>query len=173
MPNIVIKTKGVIQDQGLGGSVEVTFNADHDTYTDAINPTTNYGGNATMFVDSDQPKQAWVRFPVSGVGSVSSATLRIYANSSNGGGIDIHECADATWDESTLTHNTLGPPAAGTLIGNMGASASSYSELDVTSYVSAAGNGDLAFAVQPVNATNTNLATSESANGPQLVVVHS
>ena len=72
---------------------------------------TNYG-TSTRFVwqivraDAPRPQQL-PRFDVQGLsGSITSATLRIYANSSSSLGYDLYAVTDNTWTETDITYRS-------------------------------------------------------------------
>ena len=98
-------------------------------------------------------------------GSVTSAVLRIHANSASTAGYQIRAVSDNTWSEGGINYNNA--PAMGNLLGAMGSfTAGSWTSVDVTTHIT--GNGLYSFAL----ATNSNTAINfgsheESANSPQ------
>ena len=50
---------------------------------------------------------SYLRFDVQGLsGSITSATLRIYANSSSSLGYDLYAVTDNTWTETDITYRS-------------------------------------------------------------------
>ena len=104
-----------------GGTTLVVTN---DTYVDEAVPGTPRGGSTTLRVSSGSAVIAhtYLRFtplpPLQPHCAITSATLRLYATSSQGtGAIDVHR-ASTTWSSATNTWNTVPRPApAGTGVG--------------------------------------------------------
>ena len=152
---------------GPGGQT-LTFNPVADSYTMANRPTSNQGSTTTVRLDSSPDNNSYLRFDVQGLnGTVSQATLRVYAQSSSSIGYDVHELANNTWGETTITYANA--PALGSLINSSGAvNSNGYVEVAVTSFVS--GNGLVSFGLSTADANLITLASRESGNPPQLVV---
>ena len=86
------------------GAAPSTFTPEADAYVIESSPDTNFGSIAILRVDSSPITQSYLRFNVQGLsGTVSSATLRIFANSSQTTGFDVHDVADDSWVESGIT----------------------------------------------------------------------
>jgi hypothetical protein len=146
-----------------------TFISSADAYTDASNPTSNFGTTQTMTVDNSPVKNAYIQFNVSGLGgSVANATLRVFANSAQSVGYAVHGVSDNTWGETNI--NASNAPAFGAAVGSSGATtAGAWTNVDVTSLVT--GNGLVSFALNTSSSTALSLASRESgANAPQLVI---
>ena len=146
----------------------MTFNPVADAYVTAAIPNTNYGSSQQLRIDTGPVVNSYLTFNVQGLGgTVSSAKLRIYANSSSSAGCKVFSVSDVSWGERTIVYNNA--PALGSQIGSFGAIRSStWIEIDVTSLIR--GNGTFSLAVSGVNTTAVSLASRESANKPQLVV---
>jgi hypothetical protein len=101
-------------------------------------------------------------------GTVTSATLRVYANSAATAGYDAHNVSDTTWSESAITYNNA-PPVGG-VIGSFGSiTANTWTSINVTSYIT--GNGTYNLALTTTGSTAISFASRESgANAPQLVI---
>jgi len=113
--------------------------------------------------------RSYLRFDVQGLsGAVTSATLRVYANSGSTQGYEIREVSDNTWNESTINYNNM--PPIGALIGSSGSfSAGMWTTVDVTAYITS--NGVFNLALTTLSNTNISFASRESgANAPQLVI---
>jgi hypothetical protein len=114
---------------------------------------------------------SFLRFSVSGLsGAPSRAILRLWANSVQSTGVDVHYVADTTWGEKTITYNNM--PAYDTAIagssGPIKTSGTWYS-INVTSLIT--GNGTFSMAITTTNSTAISLASREAgANAPQLVI---
>jgi hypothetical protein len=113
--------------------------------------------------------RSYLRFNVQGLnGTVSRATLRIYANSASTAGISIWRVSDNTWTESTINYNNA--PAIGSVIGSSNAvSAGTWVSIDLTAYIT--GNGAYNLALTTPGSTAISFASRQaSANAPQLIV---
>ncbi len=147
----------------------LTGNPTDDAYVSDANPTTNYGSSLVMRVDSAPLQRSYLRFDVAGVvATVTSVTLRVYAETSLPAGFEVRGLVGGVWDESTLTFATA--PTPGSVLAASGAvSAGGYVDIDVSSYVT--GNGQVDFVLTPLSGTALRMSSSESVNPPQLVVV--
>lgn len=146
----------------------VTLTAEADTYVSADTPTTNYGASTALRIDTDPDGRAYLRFDVQGLNvPIQSATLRVFAESSSSVGYVVHDVADDTWDEATVTYATA--PAVGSAVGGSGVHAAGvWIEVDVTALVT--GNGQWSLALVAQNSTQTSYGSRESANPPELVL---
>jgi hypothetical protein len=121
-------------------------------------------------VDGSPDVHSYLRFNVSGVGggTIASAHLLIYANSSGNQGIKAQAVADNSWGE--LTMNYTNAPALGSVLASSAVfTTGSWVTLDVTSYVT--GDGTYSFGITDPSATAISLASRESGtNAPQLII---
>jgi len=146
-----------------------TFTPIADAYVNAGSPTNNYGLLTSLRVDASPDIRSYLRFNVQGLsGSVTGATLRVYANSGSSLGYQARSVSDNTWGETTINYNNA--PAVGSLLGSSGAfSAGAWTTVDVTSYIT--GNGVINLALTPLSNTAISLASRQSgANAPQLII---
>jgi parallel beta-helix repeat protein len=146
-----------------------TFAPVADTYVSASSPTSNYGTNTQIRADGSPILNGFLRFNVQGVsGVVSSATLRLFANSNHSVGFRVHGVSDNTWVESAMTYDTQ--PTIGAEVAATGPlTGGTWYDLNVTSLVSA--NGLHSFAVTTTHTTALSLASRDSASAPQLIVL--
>lgn len=147
----------------------VTFTPVADAYVNAGSPSSNYGTSTQLRVDGSPIENSYLRFTVANLsGAVTSATLRVYATSSQSTGYTASAVSDNTWTESTLNYSNA--PAIGAAIGSSGAvSANTWTSVNVTSYIT--GNGTFNLALSTTNSTALALSSRESgANAPQLVI---
>ena len=144
------------------------FNPVSDSYVDEANPDVNFGSSTAIRMDVSPEQNAYVRFNVSTVfGTVTSATLRVYANSGSTVGADLSQVTDNSWDESTITFNNA--PVIGGTVGSSGPfSASQYIEWNVTTLVS--GDGTYTFALTTPHTTAISFSSREGANPAELVL---
>jgi parallel beta-helix repeat protein len=145
-----------------------TFNPIADAYVNETAATTNYGTSSQLRVDGSPVLRTYLRFDVQGViGSVTSAKLRIYANSSSSTGHEARGVADNSWGETTIAFGNA--PAVGSVVATSGSfSGGSYVEVDVTSLIT--GNGTYSIALTGPGSTAISYASRESTNKPELVI---
>lgn len=139
-----------------------------DAYVRSDYPTTNYGTGTTLRVDAVPPVISYLRFNVSGLSGITSAKLRVYANSGSTAGIRAESISDNNWGETTLVYNTsfTGVTTFGT---SPAVAAGTWISWDVTPFVK--GNGMYSFVLTTPNSTAISLGSRESsANSPQLVI---
>jgi len=151
------------------GGGTTTFTSTADSYVDSSNASTNYGSATQIRVDGSPDVRSYLRFNVQGLsGTVTSATLRVYANSALSAGYDAHGVSDNSWTESGITYNNA--PPQGSVIGSSGSvSSNTWTSVNVTAYIT--GNGTYNLGLATTNSTALSLASRESgANAPQLVI---
>ena len=152
-----------------GTTGTVSFAPVADAYVTSAIPNTNYGGSTQIRFDSSPTVNGYLTFTVQGLGgSVASAKLKIYANSSSTQGCKVFSVADTSWGERTITYNNA--PAVGNQVGSYAAFAgATWITIDVTPLVT--GNGTFSLALKGINSTAVSLASRESGTYvPQLIV---
>ena len=143
-----------------------TVTATQDTYTDASQPSTNFGSKPYFRVDGSPVLNGFLKFDVPS-GSYSSAVLRFYAESGGSSGVNVRSVSNSTWNESTVTANAA--PALGGVIGSSGRiTAGTWVSVDVTSAVTR--SGPTSFGLSTSGGTAIKFTSSEGTNRPQLVL---
>lgn len=152
-------------------SATITVTPTDDAYVDSTQTTRNYGTSSSMRIDGSPEKDAYLKFDVTGItGTVSSATIRIYAASGSSVGFDVRQVADTSWIESSITYANA--PTIGATLGSSGSfSSGTYLEIDVTGYVT--GNGVVSFGITTPHTTAIRFDSSEGGNQPELVISQS
>jgi len=146
-----------------------TFIPIADAYVDSGNSSTNYGSLTTLRVDGSPTVRSYLRFNIQGLsGTVTSATLRVFANSSLSTGYDARSVSDNTWVESSITYNNA--PPVGSVLGSSGSiNSNTWTSVNITSYIT--GNGTYNLGLITSSSTALSLASREAgANAPQLVI---
>lgn len=161
-----------------------------NAYVDEHDPSKNFGGAKTMLVQTDSApariRNAYLRFRLSEVSSISKAILRFCGNvnadvfaKQQQLQINVYAAKDTpSWTESAITWNNQ--PGLGSLLSpsptNMQGTSNIWYEMDVTKYVQqrkAAGR-DADFVLHGVSNSANNFIDINSKenpiNGPQLVV---
>jgi len=140
-----------------------------DSYVNADAPTTNYGTATTLRVDGSPIVRSYLRFTVQGLnGTVTKATLRIFANSASSSGLVAQSVSNNTWTETTINYNNA--PPLGTSLGTSSSfGAGVWVTIDITPYIT--GNGTYNLALITPSSTAVSLASRQSgANAPQLII---
>jgi hypothetical protein len=135
----------------------------------AASPTTNYGSSTTLRVDGSPIVRSYLRFSVQGInGTVTKATLRIFANSASSQSVVASSVSNTTWTESTINYDNA--PLIGSALGSSGpVTAGVWITIDITPYIT--GNGTYNLALTTPGSTAISLASRQSgANAPQLIV---
>jgi hypothetical protein len=147
----------------------LTFTPTADAFVNSNNPETNYGSRATLRVDASPVIRSYLRFTVQGLnGTVSRATLRIYANSASSQGCTASTVTNSAWSESAINYNNA-PPLGGVLGSSGPFGANAWFTVDVTAYIT--GDGTYTLALTTPSNSDVGLASRESgANAPQLIV---
>ena len=147
----------------------LTFNPSADSYVDAGSPSTNYGTQTQLRGDGSPVVRSYLRFDVQGAGgTITRATLRLYANSTLSAGYDIRTVSNNTWGETTITYSNA--PAVGSVLDNSGGfSSGSWTTVDVSALITSNGTYTLALTVS--GSTAVSFASREVGNNaPQLTV---
>jgi hypothetical protein len=153
-----------------GGSPgNVTFTATADSYVCTSTPAANFGGQTQLRIDGSPATRTVLRFTVTGVaGTVSSAVMRVYANTAQSTGYDVYSIANNTWGETTIT-DANAPPFGAAKLGSSGKiAAGSWTSVNVTSAIT--GNGTYSFGLLTTSTTAVSLSSREGANPPQLTI---
>jgi hypothetical protein len=132
-----------------------------DAYVDAGNASRNFGTDSQLRTDGSAVQSSYVRFDVQGTGgAVSKATLRVYANSDQSMGYDVHRVANTSWTEMTITASNA-PPWDAAVLGSSGPIQSgSWTSVDVTALIS--GDGTYNLALTTNSSTGVSYASRET-----------
>jgi 3-phytase len=148
-------------------SQDLPFPPVADSYALFDNPDQTFGTEPTLISDASPEQEAFLRFQVTGIGSVAMAKLRLFVTNGTGSPVEVYGVS-GTWDEGSLTWSTR-PPRITDRVGEI-ASAPEQSWVDID--VSALVQGDGQFDIVIVNphSDGFGFASRESANPPELVV---
>ena len=124
-------------------------------------------------------RTAYLKFPLNGIGEVSSAKLRVYGRNLENQtpvNLSVYSSENDSWNE--LRVNSYSPPARSSLpLGSTNVDeVEKYYELDVTEFVKAQAEGDYIATLVLENPTGKNLRLdfhsreNPSGNAPQLVI---
>jgi parallel beta-helix repeat protein len=154
---------------GIGGST-LTFIANADSYVRDAGPTSNYGTNTQLWVDSgtNENYEGYLMFTISGVsGPVQSATLRVYATSSTVDGPAVYTTTN-NWTETGITWNTR-PARTSAGMDDKGAIATGvWVEYNVTALIT--GDGTYSFVLVTNSTDAVSFSSHEGSQPPQLVL---
>ncbi|MCP5094588.1 MAG: DNRLRE domain-containing protein, partial [Chloroflexi bacterium] len=145
-----------------------TITPEADAFVQSSRANNNYG-TWTRFRTQGAPEiRSYLRFDVQGLdGSVNTAVLRLSVRSTNGAGIAVHQVADNSWGETSITYNNA--PPVGSIINSSGAvTQSSWIEIDVSSYVTQ--DGEISLALVGLDNNVIDFDARETAKAPELVI---
>jgi len=140
-----------------------------DSFVKSTRPNKNYGSLSTLKVNSAN-KEAFVKFYLNNIGTVSSATLNM--TSQGVGNVELWKVTNDTWNENSITWNNK--PVAKVHLGTYNFTAAGTESVDVTQFVNAHAVKDdmVSFALINTAANNVIMESKEGINGPVLVVAH-
>ena len=146
-----------------------TFGPTDDSWVNSSSVNANYGLRSTLKL-RDAGKHGLIKFDLSTIGTVSSATLDITADAA--GTVELWKVSNDAWDEGSVTWNTK--PDTTEYIGSYTFTGAGTESLVVTQYIETeALNDDAAsFALIETNNTLIFVDSKEGANGPVLTVTH-
>lgn len=140
----------VLRSGANATATQTTFAPVADAFVVDAKPLANHGNDDTLYTDSS-PKTfvSYLRFDVRGlIGSVETATLRLYAETSNRIGYDVRRVSDNTWDELSITYSNA--PPVGEVVGSSGPfDGGTWTSVDVTPLLT--GNGEVSVALTTTN----------------------
>jgi hypothetical protein len=112
--------------------------------------------------------RSYLRFNITTLsGSVSRATLRVFANTGSSIGYMVYSVANNNWSEMGITYNNA-PPLGSSVGSSGGFSGGRWTTVDLTSLVN--GTGQLSLALQSSSSTQVSYSSREGENPPQLVI---
>ncbi len=153
-------------------ATSATFLPVADSYVDSSAASTNYGTNTALRVDASPTVRSYLRFNLTGLtGTVTGATLQVWADTALSDGYDVFGVANTTWIESGAGSITSAnaPPLAATKTGSSGpVAAATLTGVDVTPLVT--GNGLISIALTTPSTTALRMQSRENARPPQLLV---
>jgi hypothetical protein len=151
----------------------VTLLAVADSYVSSDAPDTNFGSGPAMNVDGQPVAISYLSFDLSPYAGrdLRSATLRLRVSTSGSTGTQRARLVDVAWSETGLTYRNR--PSPGAALGGFGPTSvnTTYGvTLDATALRPRLG-GRLSIALDATHSDGVDLATRETANPPQLVLV--
>jgi hypothetical protein len=151
--------------------VESSIGASADAYVQSDVPSTNFGSSSSLYLDASPVRNTYIRFSVTTVdpATITSATLRLYANKESTKGAEVRSLPTDQWDESTLTSQNAPAVPSTTPVARSGSFAVGWITMDVTAAVQ--GHGVVDLVLSTPSSTSFNFGSRESTNKPSLVVV--
>ena len=141
-----------------------------DAYVSQAKPTSNFGTATTLRTDaSPKLERSYLRFDVTQLpGSVTKATLRLYADSRDRFGYTVRSVASTDWPEDGITYANAPQPGAVVAASDAVARAS-WTSVDVTGLVH--GDGALSLALTASGSSAGVYASRETGTtAPELIV---
>ena len=144
------------------------FTPTADSYVDANRATTNFGSAATLVSDGgNSPREALLQFDASGIGTVQSATLRIYVTNGSGNGPEL-ALSETGWTEGGVVWDTRPALISGVIADAQVVPAGGWYEFDVTTAIT--GGGVYSFTLSSISTDAVKFDSREGSNPPELVV---
>ena len=145
-----------------------TFNPAADSFIVDDMPGSNQG-SAPLLRTRGTRMQSFLRFDVQDlVGSVTTATLRLYVNSNYGSGYAVYYVSDNSWQEASINY-TNAPALEELIYTSETAVPNTWIEVDVTPYVQA--DGVYNFAIVGTNDQQLTFSSRDGSFQPELYIV--
>jgi hypothetical protein len=156
----------------------LTVNASEDAYVDQTNSTTNYGSDAHLYNNNatGAAKRSFLKFNVAGIPQgyiVTSATVKVYANTGNSSVINLKAGNTNSWSQSSINWSNQPTYNATALVNStVGTGTGHYVSFPMSGTPYVTGNGAYTFALTTSDqTTTTDWASLEAgANPPTLTV---
>lgn len=169
-----------LSGQGItSASVVTTLNAVEDSSVYHGDPTANSNGTSMLvrYDIGNFGNEAFLKFDTSGVGSVTSATLRVYGAinaTSDPFDVGVYGVDDDSWVENQINWNNRPSASTAELDTAYITSTEQYYELDVTSYVTNQSDGTVSLVLKGVQPyERAFFHSSENASNPPELVIDS
>ncbi len=149
---------------------QTTFSPVADAFVYSVHPDRNYGSSTAIRTDGSPIMSSYLRFDVQSLSApIAKATLRIYAESPQQLGYEVHSVSDNTWGEMSITYDTAPTPDP-TIIGSSGRIfGGTWTSVDVSSLVTDQGTYSIALTTQ--DSRQLKLTSRDAGtNAPQLVL---
>jgi len=153
-----------------GGSTTDDFNPTEDAYVKQHKATIVTNNNDLRVRVGSAGKQidSYLKFTVSGVGTVTSAKLNVYSDNVNMG-VDVYASASNSWSESSIIWDTA-PGSTGSSVDFINVT-TGWVEFDVTSLITGNGTFSLILKGDGTNGSR-DFSSSEGNNAPILSVTY-
>jgi len=140
-----------------------------DAYVNSSSPSKSYGSLSVLRADGSPVLRSYLRFNIQGVsGTVIAAELRVFVETSQAVGHDVHVSPNNAWQETTLTYENA--PAFGDSLGFSGPLlAGTYSSVPVTGQVPR--NGEVTFVLTTSSTSAVRYSSRENLATPPILVV--
>ncbi len=153
------------------GQVITTFNPVADAYVDGGSGQTKkkFGTATTLLVAAAGDKRSYLRFDTTSLpaGTITGATLRLWANVGDAAGYRVHTSTVTNWSEANITYATA--PAFGSVVATTApVTSGGYTATSVSSVVTT--RGLITFVATNNGTSNGTYQSRENTNKPQLQV---
>jgi peptidoglycan/xylan/chitin deacetylase (PgdA/CDA1 family) len=151
---------------GVSAIFTTTLTPAADAYVNQAATSTNFGTVQQLYAGATPTMRSYLKFVVPNLGgTVSSATLRIYATESSAAGFAVRSAGN-NWQEGTIVYSGS-PNPSGTITASSGPlTAGTWVSVNVTPLVKS--NATITLALTGTGSPAAALASRESSNSPQL-----
>lgn len=150
-------------------AVETRLTPVADARVVKADPTRNFGSSSRLAADGSPATESYLRFSVpAGTGTVTRATLRLWARDGTADGPEVRSTSTA-WDEARITWANRPAPSGGVVADAGRIAGRTWVAYDVTALVG--GAGPVAFHLGPDSSDGVEFTSRNgSSNRPELVV---
>ena len=152
----------------------ITINVVEDSHVrDGKFKNDNYGSANNLQIreinSNGERRYAYLKFNLSGISNVVSATLRVN-NTGNNGDVDVSTVSTDNWSENSIKWN--GKPNPGSYLNTYSFNNIGEFDLDVTSYIinELQGDGVASFVLQGSTSNFMTIGSKEGGNGATLII---
>lgn len=151
-------------------TTSTTFTSVADAYVKRTSSTTNFGSQTDLEAEKTNIR-SYLRFSPTGLaGTITNATLRLWAIEGHPSSVIVSSVADTGWLENQITWNNA-PPVGAPVGTSSTIKAGTWVTVNVTSLVK--GNGLVSLALTTTQTGRKHFASRETSHAPQLVVTTS
>lgn len=166
-------TTGNSNHSGSGNSSSElqTITPTADVSVDSDHPHTNYGHDATLWIDGSSKRITFMKFDLRSLTqtSINSAILRLYVRNYTKASQTVYNVPNTLWNEASVTY--LNKPDLGTQIGILhGGNEGEFITINLTDYINSHKGSQAAIAIQQSGSDALGLGSKESRQPPHLVV---
>ena len=159
------------------GGTPTTFTPMADASVKSDSPNNNYGTDARLrtraaAVDTPTIWRPYVRFNVTGTGTVTGVKLRLWVDTASPDGGAVYKTTDSAWTDTSLTWTTAQALTLGPVLAQVGPTtgkAGTWVEVDLGAGAVTA-NGTYTYAIQTTTSSSGYYSSKEGTHAAELVV---
>jgi hypothetical protein len=158
--------------ESIASALVTTGSLSADSYVSSAAPSSNFGNSTTVLSDGSDGGaiyHAYVRFSIGNVGTINSATLRLFFTNGSPGPYTVRRVSNTSWSETGITWNNK-PAADGVVVATLNSvTGNAWRDIDITSI--AAPNTTITLAILPGSNDGIDFnSRTAGSNQPQVVI---